>query len=342
MVSRSGLQDRRGFDVSLKISMVLIAVGLIAMPTYNWLVGLLVAMSSGIAFITLERVSAPPANSPREFAIFHRRQPRRRPVLACLGDSLTHGNCSASITPEIPSKLCIKLGMELPKYGSTFADPVWVVNCGQNGITSETILKERMNAALGVYPDYMMIMIGTNDVRAMYKKSWGKDISRINTLSQVPTMALLERNLTEILHFIDQSSPNVKIALCTLPPMGEDLKAKSNDLIREANQIIERVGANYGETCTVIPVFSCFEAILEKKRKGGLPVDAFFPLSIIMNLLFHNLGIFFSWDRLSTMVGNKILTDGLHLNETGAYEVVDQIVDWLVKSNVAKAIAVKS
>ena len=75
-------------------------------------------------------------------------------MLLCLGDSLTHGNVSASITPEIPLKLCGFLGLPTPDYGKTFADPLWVVNAGQNMITSHTILHERLHTSMGVYPDY--------------------------------------------------------------------------------------------------------------------------------------------------------------------------------------------
>jgi lysophospholipase L1-like esterase len=343
MASRSGLQDRRGFVAYLKVCMAFVAIGLALLVLFSWKIGLATALLGAIGYITGQAISAPPANSPREFGAFQHRQTRRRPVLVCLGDSLTHGNCSASITPELPTKLCSKLGMELPKYGATFADPLWVVNCGQNGITSETIFNERLNKALGCYPDYVMIWIGTNDVRAMYKRSWGKKVTRMNQLSAVPTMDSLERNISGILQFIEQASPTVKIGLCTLPPLGENLKSEANKLVRQANEIIERVAATHGDQCTVISIFSQFETILEKDRRGGsLPVDFFFPIAVVMNTLYHTFPNFFSWNLLSSLVSNSLLTDGLHINERGADLCADLVVDWLLKVGVAKAIAVKA
>jgi lysophospholipase L1-like esterase len=343
MVYRSGSHDRRGFDFVMKSFLVVIPLGLILMVFYSWKIGLAVFMYGCGTFITLEAISAPPANSPDYFIKWVRNQGRRRPILVCLGDSLTHGNCSASITPEIPSKLCQTLGMAPPVYGDAFVDPLWIVNCGQNGITSHTILHERLNKALSCQPDFILLMIGTNDVRAMYKKSWSKEVVRINNLPQEPSMQQLERNLTGILDFIRQSSPMVQIGICTLPPMGEDLKAPANKVVRDANEIIERVAAAEGERSFVIPVFERFEAILEKRRKSwNTPsVDFYFPIAMIMNPLYLALP-FVDWNKLSAPFSHKLMSDGLHLNENGKDEVVDLVVDWLMKRNVAKAIAVKA
>jgi lysophospholipase L1-like esterase len=343
MVYRSGSHDRRGFDFLMKSFLVVIALGFALLVFYNWKIGLGVFMFGCGSFITLEAVSAPPANNPDNFTNFVRGQGRRRPVLVCLGDSLTHGNCSASITPEIPSKLCQTLGMAPPVYGNVFVDPLWIVNCGQNNITSHTILHERLNKALGCHPDFIVLWIGTNDVRAIYKRSWAKEVVGTNHLQQEPSMEQLERNLKGILDFIRQSSPMVQVGICTLTPMGEDLKAPANKVVRQANEIIERVVAAQGEGCTVIPVFERFESILEKRRRSWntLSVDYFLYVALIMNPLYLAIP-FLNWNKLSALFSHKLLSDGLHLNENGKDEVVELIVDWLMKKNVAKAIAVKA
>jgi lysophospholipase L1-like esterase len=343
MVYRSGAHDRRGVDAIMKTFLVVIPLGLLLMIFYSWKIGLAVFMYGCGTFITLENISAPPANSPDFFIRWVRNQGRRRPILVCLGDSLTHGNVSASITPEIPSKLCQKLGMAPPVYGDAFVDPLWVVNSGQNAITSHTILHERLNKALSCQPDFILLMIGTNDCLAMYNKLWAKGIVGINNLPQNPSMEQLERNLKGILDFIRQSSPMVQIGICTLPPMGEDLKAPANKVIRDANEIIERVAAAEGERSFVIPVFERFESILEKRRRSwNTPsIDLAIYSALIMNPLYLAMP-FMNWNRLSAPFSHKLMSDGLHLNENGRDEVVDLVVDWLMKRNVAKAIAVKA
>jgi acyl-CoA thioesterase-1 len=211
----------------------------------------------------------------------------------------------------------------------------------KNGITSHTILNERLNKAMGCYPDYVLVWIGTNDVRAMYKTAWGNQVVSTNGLPHRPSISILERNLVGIVSFIRQSSPAVKIAICTLPPMGEDLKSSANKLVRDANQVIERVGKST-EACAVIPVFDRLESLIEKSRRGkkAVSVEKFFLLFSWMMPAYHIFRVG-SWNTLSAMVGNTVMTDGIHLNERGAAVVTDLIVEWLLKANVAKAIAVK-
>ncbi|GKY97829.1 hypothetical protein MPSEU_000741000 [Mayamaea pseudoterrestris] len=338
----TGLHDRRGFDGILQFLMGFLVLSILVLILYSWKLGLGMFLFAGVYYITVETVSAPPDNRTEKFMMWARNRPRRRPVLLCLGDSLTHGNLSASITPEIPIKLSAALGMDVPSSGGAFVDPLWVVNAGQNGITSHTILNERLNKALGCYPDFIMIWIGTNDVRAMYCASWGKQVVSMNNLPERPNMATFERNLTGILDFIRKSSPVVKVALCTLPPMGEDLRSGANALIREANEVIERV-AKTDEKCVVIPVFDRLEEYLHKNRRGKriVPVEMQPLLMLAMAPMYH-VARLFNWNALSAMVGNKLLTDELHLNERGADIVVDLIVQWLLSASVAKAIAVKS
>ena len=336
--------DRRFFDPLLKLSLVAILVSFGILIFYSWKLGLAAVLLSCISFITLESISAPPANRPSIFIPWSRRQQQqRRPVLLCFGDGLTHGNCSASFTPEIPAKLCAKLGMDPPRYGLTFADPLWVVNAGQNGITSHTILRERLNHALGCYPDFVCVWIGMNDVRAMYSSVWAREVVGTNGLAEVPTLANFQRNLSQIIQFIRQASPMVRVAVCTLPPMGENLRSSANQWIRQANDVIEQVVATSGdEKVCVIPIFANMESALEKKRsRFSMPPEAFPFLMTLMCPLYHMMGTIFSWNVLSSLTGGMYLWDGIHLNERGADLVADLIVEWLMNVHVAKAIAVK-
>lgn len=350
MAYTSGAHDRRGFDMFMKLALAGIVLGLtmlltaLALGVGHWMVGLAVFMISCSTFITLEKVSAPPENSPVNFTRWARRRVgSRKPVLVCLGDSLTHGNASATLTPEIAPRVRKALGMPPPGELDIFSDPLWVVNCGQNHITSHTILHERLSSALGCYPDFILLWIGTNDVRAIYNKSWSKQVVRINDLPQAPTLDGFERNLVRILDFIRQSSPNVQVGICTLPPMGEDLKAQSNQVVREANAIIERVTKADGEKTSLIPVFERLEAILEKKRRSWRTPSVHFQ-GLVTLLIFpiYHLTNMFSWNTLSSIFAFEVMNDGLHLNETGVDEVADLVTEWLMKKNVAKAIAVKS
>lgn len=298
--------------------------------SYFW--GAAIFAFCGIFFITLESISAPPANGPGNYKRWLAIQSRKRPVLVCLGDSLTHGTCSSSITPEIPVKLCETLGMDPPNESATFADPLWVVNCGQNYITTFTILQERLNVALGSYPDYILILIGTNDVMGqLYNKTYGNYIVTINELPEPPNMQAFERNLKGILNFIQEASPTVKVGLCTLPPLGEDLSSASNQLVRQANEVIERAASSYGERCSLVPIFSNFETVIEKSKGKGLKLYYSLPVAFLLEPLLHLMPSIFSRNMVSKLFGNSLLSDGIHLNENGRDIVTELIVEWLVK-----------
>jgi hypothetical protein len=126
----TGLHDRRGFDAILQFLLASLVASLLILILFSWKLGLGMFLFFGVYYITFESSSAPPENRPEKFIVWARQRPRRRPVLLCLGDSLTHGNMSASFTPEIPVKLSAALGMD-PPSGGAFLDPLWVVNAGQ-------------------------------------------------------------------------------------------------------------------------------------------------------------------------------------------------------------------
>jgi lysophospholipase L1-like esterase len=352
--SKSGVQDRRGFDLPIYVCMGFIGLSILVFVAFHsWMWGIVLLLIGCTGVITLEQVSAPPANSPVEYQRFlqYGGKNRRRPVLACVGDGLVHGNVSASITPAIPTAVCKIMGMELPNANSTFADPIWVVNCGQNGITTEVVLNERLSRVMACYPDFIMLMIGTVDICAMSSSAWCQSIVSMNQLNEKPTMDVFQRNLTKIVDFIQQASPMTHVGVATLPPIGEgSVKQKAKDgpnfLIQQANEIIAQVVSAQGDRCSVIDVYSRFEALLDKKGgSGGLnlgssPTSSFL-ISSVLNPWYHVFPVL-SWNFLSKFLGHEVLTDGIHLNERGRDLVVDAIVDWLKRSNLAKAIAVKS
>lgn len=353
-MAKSTTFDDRGLGSIASFLLVMMVVNAVVTIFYSWKLGLVNGAMTISLYFVVKGIMVQPANNPSAFTAWTRSRDRRRPVLLCLGDSIAHGTCSAPIPTAIPAKLRSVLGFPAPAddatSGSPFVDPVWVVNAGQNSITSHTILHERLNTALNVYPDYILIMIGTNDVQCMYNPTWARYIAGINGLPEIPTLHVLERNLTGILRFIQEASPKVEIGLCTLPPFGEDPQSTSNRLVRQANAVIERVAATAAakEKVTLIPVFSELEAVLEKKRRGWtLPFDHWKLAFTVQNIIFQ-LGMLKStstlspWNTLSKPFGFTVMSDGLHLNERGRDIVVDLVVEWMQRKNIAKAIAVKS
>lgn len=341
---KSGNHDRRGFSMMMNASLALAGSACVAPFFIHWLWAVAIFLTGAILFISLEAMSGPPPNQPREFQYFirHNLSPSRRPVLVCLGDSLTHGTCSHSYTIDVPTQLTTALAMPPPKALSIFSDPLWVVNCGQNYMTTHTIWRERLNKALDCHADYILILIGTNDIRSIYNARWGNHVKAVNDLPEVPTMQTFIRNFNGILSHIQQASPMTQVGVCTLPPIGEDMKSPSNKLIRQANGIIEKAVQQCGDRYTVIPLFDRFESILEKEGSRRDLADLSPILAAFMNVTYNVLPGTIKRNTLSSLVGHKLLHDGIHLNERGGAELVSLIVEWLINKGVAKAIAVKS
>ena len=343
---KSGNPDRRGYVTVMNTCLALAGSSILVpfVAHWGWALGLFIV--SALVFIVLEAVSAPPANEAKNFQYFirHNLSSKRAPVLVCLGDSLTHGNCSYSYTVDVPTQVAAALAMEPPKNNSIFADPLWVVNCGQNFITTHTIWRERLNKALDCHPDYLCLLIGTNDILGAYSPWYGAYMQRINGLPECPSLSTFTRNFHGILSHIQQASPMTQVGVCTLPPLGENVKSVVNQhFIRQANGVIEQATQQYGDKFTLIPLHDRLQGILEKERRPNSDWFALYPLfAAVQCTLFHLLPGMLRWQTLGNIMGGHVLLhDGIHMNDRAADELLALLVEWLVSKGIAKAIAVK-
>jgi lysophospholipase L1-like esterase len=362
MCYHSGLADRRGFDGCMQVCLLctMVSIG-IAVVLHLW-ISVYACIFFGLVYNTLRQVSNPPRNDPAAFDRFVQcnKAIRRQPTLVCLGDSLTHGTISGPVTTRISEKVRMALKLEdkeRPPVDNllVFREPIWVINCAQNGITSETILVERLHRAISYSPEFIFLWIGTNDVRAMYRptkskgtswtswSSWQAQIMQVNSLNETPSLTMLEKNLAQILSEMQRVLPMSAVGVATLPPMGEIRNTTANEWIRKANAIIYKVvAAQDHDKCTVIPVYErLMQTLMNDNPTSSLlvPIDWFFPVSAIQCFLFYSFPGVFSWRSLSANIfGHTIMSDGLHLHETGSEIVVDLIVEWLIKQDVSKVI----
>src|SRR5690242_1302903 len=86
-----------------------------------------------------------PANAPRRFA----RDPAKKTV-ACLGASIVHGRMSADVVAALAARL---------------GDEYQVVNAGVNGDLAYNA-RQRLPDVIACEPDYVVVLVGTNDVLA--------------------------------------------------------------------------------------------------------------------------------------------------------------------------------
>jgi lysophospholipase L1-like esterase len=335
-------------------------------------------------------------------------------VLTCFGDGLLHGTVSAPITTILSDKLQAALSSQQP-VGERFSTTKWwlpgsvmspqglpslaVVNCAQNGITSDAFRCEKQRLRQGMAFDgseaeYILLWIGTNDVRAVHKPAseprsaageyymamhptWLEQVIWLNSLQWNPPFSLsssysggdgyIETKLKGILHdiggiscdadgtsILDKSRLKRHVAVLTLPPMGEDdLNSPANRLIDEANAVIARViheiqsdvdrNSKFA-SLSVVPVHERLVSYLQQTKKPRshprgilpkVPVDWFLPVNCFQSALYHSFPGMFTWKSLSAPIfGHAIMSDGLHLHETGSDIVADAIVEWLLDHGI--------
>jgi len=220
-------------------------------------------------------------------------------VIACIGDSLTHGNIGdcwvENLRREFPEDVFLNEGIN--------GDVVWQV-------------QQRIKPILDCKPDIVLLMIGTNDAMASFNKDSGNRYKRINKLPEVPTFTSYQKLLPEL---IDSLSDVSKIALCTIPPIGENKDSEINNHVNKFNEFIELIAKN--KNIKLLPV--------SKLLWGDLSIRTYpfksdydpNPNPIIRRIyggLVHHYIFKKSWDDVAKSKGQWLLFDQIHLGERGA------------------------
>ena len=328
-------QDRRGFYEFFVLSCIIFVCSLLGLlyASENDVVRQRISIAFAIigvtGFVTAEGLSRPPHNGPHEFVLEELQKGKRdedERVLVCLGDSLTHGACSAKWVDGIIPALMARQRCN--------RNSLKVVNAGQNSICTHTVLNEKMDHVITCRPDYVFVLIGTNDVMAMYRQDWANEKKRLWKLPDVPTEDIMFRNLADIVtRLLDQTS--AKIAVGTLPPWGEDSNAAANILIQKMNRGIIKI-AQDKEGSKRVTLIDINEALWQRIRDSQDSrisfhrVDNFLPYAAVMGIFHCVLGI--GWTTLAQLfTGNVVLSESLHLNEVGADIIKDEVVRWLIQ-----------
>ncbi|WP_416694367.1 SGNH/GDSL hydrolase family protein [Candidatus Pseudothioglobus sp. Uisw_050_01] len=220
-------------------------------------------------------------------------------VIACIGDSLTHGNIGEcwveSLRNKYPEDTVLNEGIN--------GDVVWQVN-------------NRIQSIINCSPDIIILMIGSNDAMASFNKKSGERYKSSNKLPEIPTFESYQKLLPKLLDKLDGTS---KIALCTLPPIGENKDSAINEHVRKFNDFIELTAKN--KNINLIPVSNLLWNELSKRT---YPVKSDYdPSSIpiirrIYGGMMHHYIFKKSWDEVAKSKGQWLLFDHIHLGERAA------------------------
>ncbi len=234
-----------------------------------------------------------------------------KPVVVCCGDSITHGHIGydwvSSLREKDDSKIYINAGVN--------ADLTWNLN-------------QRVDDIIKHNPDYITILIGTNDaIGSQPVKSIQDYYIQTKNLPHSPSIDWFEEQI-EI--FVDEIKKNTsaKIAITTLPWLGEQEDTSIMNVIKNHNKIIKRIAVKYD--LFILDLFSKFKEQIvsndsipyttsELRRLRGLR-------AVILYYIFG-----WSWTKIGEKYKLKLLCDHIHLNEKGG-DLMEQLAKEFLSS----------
>jgi lysophospholipase L1-like esterase len=238
-------------------------------------------------------------------------------TVVCFGASLTAGTVSADYVAMLRARPALA-GFRFENHGSN-GDLAW------NGL-------QRLHRVIGEAPDFVTILIGTNDANATLSERNRLRYLTFNHLPAEPTVAWYEENLRAIVAQL-QAKTGARLAMLSLPPISEDPAHEAFHRIDPYNDAIRRVAAD--ANVPYLPLHERMTAFLaehESERAARPPRLAYRDglINVGNALALHAQGL--SWDDVSQRNGLLLQTDCLHLNSRGAGMIADLIESWLLEA----------
>lgn len=252
----------------------------------------------------------PPRNHPGQFALERARRNRPERVVVCAGDSLTHGSVSENYVELLEDRLS--------------DDGFFFVNAGVNGDMAYN-LRLRLEPIIACQPDFVTILIGTNDVNAIMSQTNLERYMKSNHLPKEPTLEGYESDLESIVKTL-QARTRARIALLSPPVLGEELFTSPNRTVAQYASKVRDVARRCD--VTYLPLF---ELMCEELDQNGHQPTLQFEegLGRIARAALKRFLLNRSFDALSDEAGYYFLTDGIHLNTKGAKRIAGLIERFL-------------
>jgi lysophospholipase L1-like esterase len=229
-------------------------------------------------------------------------------LIVCLGDSLTHGNASFDYVGE--------LARRLEPWGYT------VVNAGLNSDLAYNVV-ERLDPVLAIDPAYVLLLVGTNDVRGIESERAAQRYVKRQSLPQSPDEAFFESNYRRILERLRDES-RARVITMTIPVLGERGDEPINAVLGKANAFVQQISADFGHRC--LPLNAELKRHLPTDSDLQRPVyDANSSERLVLRAVLQHHLLGWSWDRIADANGMLLLTDMIHLSEQGGRLLVDLV-----------------
>lgn len=228
-------------------------------------------------------------------------------VLVCFGDSNTHGNVSYNWVNDLSSQM----------------SDYQVFNAGINSDLTYTLLR-RIDEVIACKPDFITILIGTNDVNSTMGKIMEKRYQDLGRVSKdiSPNFEGFKKNYIEIIRQL-KAKTQARIAVMSLPVMGEDLAHEANLKADKYSDFIKELASD--EQLIYLPVREKQKEFLQKNPQ---PLKHTFEETYKL-LNFSVIGYYLlgkSWDEISAKHGFQLTPDNLHQNSIAGGMIRDLVI----------------
>jgi lysophospholipase L1-like esterase len=190
-------------------------------------------------------------------------------------------------------------------------------------------VRARLPEVIRIRPDKVVVLVGGNDVLVRVFENAKRALVDAKHLPGTPTPEWFTENLEAVVDEL-KSKTNAKIALVSLPPIGENMNSnepiqkKLNQLIEQYSLIIKNIAEK--EELTYIPLYERLRdqiiadpgRTLEKFRFRDFYWDAFRYFILRQ-----------SGDEIARKNGWKFHVDGVHLNSRGGTILTDLVEGFL-------------
>ena len=234
-----------------------------------------------------------------------------KPVVVCCGDSITHGHIGydwvSSLRDKDDSKIYINAGIN--------ADLTWNLN-------------QRLDDIIKHNPDYITILIGTNDAIGSQPVKLIQDYYiQTKNLPQVPSIKWFEEQIEIFVKEVKENT-SAKIAITTLPWLGEQKDASIINVIKNHNKIIKRIAVQYD--LFILDLFSKFKEQIASNDSIPYTTSEFRRLrGLRAVILYYIFG--WTWTKIGKKYKLKLLCDHIHLNEKGG-DLMEQLAKEFLSS----------
>lgn len=197
------------------------------------------------------------------------------------------------------------------------------VNGGVNGNVAWELL-QRIDSVIACRPAQVVVLIGTNDVQSTLTPDAMREARESKGLPEDPSLGWYAACMTEIVTRLQGGG--ARVAVCSLPPIGQDLAAPVNVIVREANAalrgVCEATGAAY------LPVYEHLVDLLASQgaTRGPAWTGSWAPgvASLVEHFVLGR-----SYDAIALARGWILSPDGVHMDSTGAGIIADVVAEWL-------------